>query len=202
MPQLPNVFIDFLDDFISVRRCPSNGIFGPCACLLAGGSGAWRLLARLHYCGYVALTQVQRREDLLIYRPFERELFTKGGRRGPMPLLSLLRGEPADWSAIEKEFTLHASCRGCGFVKFKPAFMQHQWTRPKEQRYCKVCVARKIEAGTPLQCNTCHLWRHEATFASKYHDRRYINMRVHGLCSEEVLQGVWSRKGGGSFSKV
>ena len=27
---------------------PLNGIFGPCACLLAGGCGAWRLLARRH----------------------------------------------------------------------------------------------------------------------------------------------------------
>ena len=31
---------------IRVRGVPLNGIFGPCACLLAGGCGAWRLLAR------------------------------------------------------------------------------------------------------------------------------------------------------------
>ena len=31
---------------IRVRGYPLNGIFGPCACLLAGGSGACRLLAR------------------------------------------------------------------------------------------------------------------------------------------------------------
>ena len=32
--------------YIRVRGFPLNGIFGPCACLLAGGCGAWRLLAR------------------------------------------------------------------------------------------------------------------------------------------------------------
>ncbi len=31
---------------VRVRGNPPNGIFGPCACLLAGGCGAWRLLAR------------------------------------------------------------------------------------------------------------------------------------------------------------
>ena len=34
--------------YIRVRGYPPNGIFGPCACLLVGGSGAWRLLARRH----------------------------------------------------------------------------------------------------------------------------------------------------------
>ena len=29
-----------------MRGYPPNGIFGPCACLLAGGCGAWHLLAR------------------------------------------------------------------------------------------------------------------------------------------------------------
>ena len=32
--------------YIRVRGFPLNGIFGPCACLLAGGCGAWPLLAR------------------------------------------------------------------------------------------------------------------------------------------------------------
>ena len=32
--------------YIRVRGFPLNGIFGPCAYLLAGGCGAWHLLAR------------------------------------------------------------------------------------------------------------------------------------------------------------
>ena len=32
--------------YIRVRGFPLNGIFYPCACLLAGGCGPWRLLAR------------------------------------------------------------------------------------------------------------------------------------------------------------
>ena len=33
-------------EFVRVRGYPLNGIFDPCPCLLAGGCGAWRLLAR------------------------------------------------------------------------------------------------------------------------------------------------------------
>ena len=46
-----DLFFGCLDLFLDVWTCQSegsalNGIFGPCACLLAGGCGAWRLLAR------------------------------------------------------------------------------------------------------------------------------------------------------------
>ena len=42
---------------------------------------------------YVALTRVKSRHDLLIYRPFEIELFRKGPLQGPTLLLRVLRGE-------------------------------------------------------------------------------------------------------------
>ena len=41
---------------------------------------------------YVALTRVKTRNKLLIYRPFEREMFTKGEAEGPELLMKLLRG--------------------------------------------------------------------------------------------------------------
>ena len=50
---------------------------------------------------YVAFTRVKKKEDLLIYRPFDRELFAKGNLEGPELLLKVLRGEQIDWSAIE-----------------------------------------------------------------------------------------------------
>ena len=41
------VFIDIFHVFIDQSEgFPLNGIFGPCARLLAGGCGAWHLLAR------------------------------------------------------------------------------------------------------------------------------------------------------------
>ena len=38
---------------------------------------------------YVAMTRVRKRTDLLIYRPFDRELFTQGPPSGPSLLLSI-----------------------------------------------------------------------------------------------------------------
>ena len=51
---------------------------------------------------YVAITRVKTRNDLLIYRAFDRQLFTNGGPEGPELLLKTLRGEYVDWKAIEE----------------------------------------------------------------------------------------------------
>ena len=45
---------------------------------------------------YVAMTRVRSREDLLIYRQFDRSLFTQGSPEGPELLLKTLRGEQVD----------------------------------------------------------------------------------------------------------
>ena len=64
---------------------------------------------------YVAMTRVTRREKLLIYRPFPRELFTQGVREGPDLVLHHLRGEKLDWAAIEAKHTPSKSCSECNF---------------------------------------------------------------------------------------
>ena len=46
---------------------------------------------------YVAMTRVQSRRDLLVYRLFPLELFTQGPRKGPEFLLKHLRREPLNW---------------------------------------------------------------------------------------------------------
>jgi hypothetical protein len=51
---------------------------------------------------YVAITRVRYREDLLIYRPFDRTPFTKGEMMGTKLLLSKLRGETIKWNDIEE----------------------------------------------------------------------------------------------------
>ena len=43
---------------IRVRGFPLNGIFGPCARLLAGGCGAWHLLARRRRRRHSSILQV------------------------------------------------------------------------------------------------------------------------------------------------
>ena len=52
---------------------------------------------------YVAMTRVEKKENVLIYRPFERNLFTGGPVEGPATLLKVWRGENIDWKALEEK---------------------------------------------------------------------------------------------------
>ena len=65
---------------------------------------------------YVALTRVERREDLLIYTSFPLGLFNKGTKPGMALLLRVWRGEDIDWDEIEKEFMPSKVCPQCGFI--------------------------------------------------------------------------------------
>ena len=51
---------------------------------------------------YVAFTRVKKMEDLLIFRPFDRNLFCQGNLEGPELLLKVLRGEHVDWEAVAR----------------------------------------------------------------------------------------------------
>ena len=59
---------------------------------------------------YVALTRVKMRQDVLIYKPFDHDIFTQGPLQGPSLLLRALRGEDIDWKEIEKSFTPSRPC--------------------------------------------------------------------------------------------
>ena len=61
---------------------------------------------------YVAMTRIRTRYDVLIFRAFAREVFTRGEPEGPSLLLQVLRGEIIDWEAIEAKHTPSARCRG------------------------------------------------------------------------------------------
>ena len=54
---------------------------------------------------YTAITRVRRREDMLIFRPFDLAPLQRGPPRGPDLLLRVLRGEKIDWKAIELSMT-------------------------------------------------------------------------------------------------
>lgn len=93
---------------------------------------------------YVALTRVQRRQDLLIYRPFDIHKFNVGEKRGAALLLQLLRGEPVDWAAIENEIMPSKRCNGCKFLCYKPAFALSQWNKKKWLSVLQnVCTAER-----------------------------------------------------------
>jgi len=113
---------------------------------------------------YVAITRVENRSKLLIYRPFERKLFTRGQQRGPEFLLKHLRREDSDWKAIGEEYMPPDKCVNCGCVRYKHEFPLQQWTRKDKHRHCAKCVTQKEEAGTPLECSNCKWWKANEAF--------------------------------------
>ena len=110
---------------------------------------------------YVALTRVAKREDLLIYRPFDHSLFTQGPIDGPDLLLKVLRHEEIDWKAIEDKYTPHKLCSLCGFNRFKEQYLPSQWSRKDKLSVCRTCTEEKQRAGTPYECMTCNVWKPE-----------------------------------------
>ena len=52
---------------------------------------------------YVAITRVERRDDLIIYRPFPRTLFMHGQKPGLELLMRVWRKEEINWQEIENQ---------------------------------------------------------------------------------------------------
>jgi hypothetical protein len=129
---------------------------------------------------YVAITRVENRKQLLIYRPFDRKLFTGGSPEGPELLLKTLRGEAVDWKAIEELHTPHRRCTLCGFSVFKQDFLALQWNRKDGMHCCKACVEKKKEAGTPYECTNCHLWK----AADAFHLQDLGGQRSRRVCKD------------------
>ena len=96
---------------------------------------------------YVAITRVKKRQDLLIYKAFDHELFTQGPLQGPSLLLRKLRGEDIDWQEIEKSFTPSRPCTGRGLQCFKQEFQLSQFNRKDGRHYCQVCADRRKKEG-------------------------------------------------------
>ena len=77
---------------------------------------------------YVAMTRIRTRHDVLIFRPFDREVFTRGEPEGPSLLLQVLRRQPIDWKAIEEKHTPSMHCKGpCLTKRPKEAFGEIEW---------------------------------------------------------------------------
>ena len=113
---------------------------------------------------YVAFTRVKRAEDLLIFRPFERALFSQGNLEGPELLLRALRGEAIDWQAIEEKHMPSHMCEGCKTKTFKSEFSEKQWSRKDGRRYCKDCERTLGHQGIKKQCQHCGDWLPEDMF--------------------------------------
>ena len=131
------------------------------------------------------MTRVTRRDKLLIYRPFSRDLFSRGGREGPSLLLRHLRGEQLDWAAIEAKYTPRERCSECNYVYCKEHFQTLQWNRKDQLSVCKACVADQKSQGTPFRCNICGLWKSETAFACNQQHGMCLVRRVCADCIEK-----------------
>ena len=107
---------------------------------------------------YIALTRARSCSDMLIFRDFDREPFWQGPPEGPTLLLKCLRHEHIDWAEIERAHTPQIQCHGpCLTVRFKEDFFLRELNCTGDA-YCKACVKRMAEQGTPYRCARCKLW--------------------------------------------
>ena len=126
----------------------------------------------------VASTRVPSREDLLIYRPFARDLYTQGGPEWPQLLLKTLRGEQVDRAAIEAKHTPSRVFSGCGFMHFMEDCALSQWNRKDGRHFCKQCVAHKTNAGVPFKCmEGCGHWKFAAALSPEE-----LRKTLHRVC--------------------
>ena len=127
--------------------------------------------------GYVGITRVKSRENLLIYRSFPLHLYQNGDQHGPVLLLRHLRGEDIDWQKIEQEYMPSKLCYGCRMSRYKQDFPAHQWDRKNKMPVCTECIQERQRAGTPLDCSVCGLWKAWECFDKTYHNVQSVNFR-------------------------
>ncbi|CAL1150877.1 unnamed protein product, partial [Cladocopium goreaui] len=131
---------------------------------------------------YVAVTRVQGREKLLIFRPFDAAPFQKGIGLGRDLLLRHLRREPINWQDLLAKYCEERACSTCAERKPSTAFTAGQWKRDDKDRVCRECTKHYADAGTPWQCNVCKLWHVETNFPEKHRQRQCSFFRVCLTC--------------------
>ena len=121
---------------------------------------------------YVALTRVQNRHRLLIYRPFAAAPFQRGIGPGRDLLVRVWRQENIDWTAIREKHLQEKVCCECHERKGIKAYTGGQWKRTDEERVCKECTWRHTQDGCPWQCSVCRTWGAEEAFPGKSQTNR------------------------------
>ena len=93
---------------------------------------------------YVALTRVERRNDLLISRPFPRHLFSQGQKQGPVLLLQVCRKDVAvDWKALEQQNLPRKACPGCERYKYKHEYGTSEWGKKDKRGIVSYALAKE-----------------------------------------------------------
>ena len=160
---------------------------------------------------YVAATRPRKKEDLLIYCKFDREVFMQGEPEGVSLLLRNLRGEKIDWKAIEDKHMPQRLCKEpCMSVKPKAEFSQKEWANTNDAHF-KACMLRMRDQGKAVRCSDRRAWlgKEELSRTKRQQIRcqvpRLLGKRcagvravrnkeaTPGVCIESVGQGVGSQ---------
>ena len=89
----------------------------------------------------MAITRVRRRENLLIFRPFDRKPYNEGEMPGTQKLLQVLRGERVDWDEWEAKLMPRDQCERCRRRLLVEAFTKYEFQRKERPAFCKECTA-------------------------------------------------------------
>ena len=134
----------------------------------------------------VASPRVPSREDLLIYRPFARDLYAQGGAEGPELLLKTLRGEQVGWRPSRSNILRPVSSVAAGSCTSRRTAALSKWNRKDGRHFCKQCVAHKTNAGVPFKCmEGCGLWK----FAAAYSPEE-LRKTLHRVCIDCADQNI------------
>lgn len=141
---------------------------------------------------YVALTCVERREDLLIYRPFPLALFNKGQKPGMELLLRVWRHDVTiDWKAIEQEHMPSRCCPNCKQVKKKQLYDKTEWKITDNNNIHMgnrmMCIAKHKSDKEPCECTSCWIWRPVDVFPEHKRTHRSSHDRVCFDCIDKRM---------------
>ena len=82
-------------------------------------------------------------------------------------------------------------CLSCNFMQYKDCYADGQWNREDKISFCRNCVTRKKESGTPYRCNNCGEWKGESAFAQQYQQNSCLRTRICCDCVERrVCRGI------------
>ena len=144
---------------------------------------------------YIALTRVQGRHGLFVYRPFPAAPFQKGAVKVGRELLLWF------WGALRAKYRDERQCKECNESKPASAFTAGRWKRADAARVCKECIRRHVEAQMPWQCMACTAWKQEDAFKAKHASPQATFYRICATCEQTQLCSVCNtRKGEMKFS--
>ena len=150
---------------------------------------------------YIALTRVQDRYGLFVYRPFPAAPFQKGAKVGRELLLRFWGGEKMDWSALRAKYRDERQCKECDEAKPASAFTAGRWKRADAARVCKECIRRHAEAQQPWQCMACTAWKQEDAFKAEHARPQATFYRICKTCEQtQVCSVCKTRKDEKKFS--